>query len=211
MFNWWSQPDPKEDQRQADRQLRRVGRDIERERRHLEQEEKKLELEIKRLAQQGNNEGCKMLAKQLVQLRKQKQRTYAASGKVLAIGQQNKAMGANIKLAGAMKIAGDTMSDMNKMMKPEQIAANLNKFTKESMKMEMTDDMINETFDDILTESGDEEESDNIISQVLDEIGIEMSGKMAHAPTPEKSKIGKSSKSDVTDEELEAVLAKLRS
>lgn len=30
----------------------------------------------------------------------------------------------------------------------------------------------------MLTESGDEEESDNIITQVLDEIGIEISGKV---------------------------------
>jgi len=39
-------------------------------------------LEIKKLAREGNNEGCKILAKQLVQLRKQKTRTYAASSKV---------------------------------------------------------------------------------------------------------------------------------
>lgn len=32
----------------------------------------------------------------------------------------------------------------------------------------------------MLTESGDEEESDNIIGKVLDEIGIEMSGKVCH-------------------------------
>ena len=207
MFNWFSKPDPKEEQRQADRQLRKVNRDIERERRHLEIEEKKLEQEIKRLAQQGNNEGCKLLAKQLVQLRKQKQRTYTATGRIQSIGQQNKAMGANIKLADAMKIAGDTMGEMNKMMKPEQIASNLNNFTKETMKMDMTEEMINDTLDDILTESGDEEEGDNIVSQVLDEIGIEISGKMVNVPS---SKIGEGSKSSISDQDLEAQLAKLK-
>lgn len=100
-------------------------------------------MEIKKLAKQGDTDGCKMLAKQLVQLRKQKQRTFAATSKIRGIGHQNKAMGANIKLADAMKIAGDTMSDMNKAMRPEQIAANLNNFTKESMKMDMTDEMSN--------------------------------------------------------------------
>ncbi|KAK5641110.1 hypothetical protein RI129_009657 [Pyrocoelia pectoralis] len=207
MFNWFSKPDPKEEQRQADRELRKVTRDIERERRHLETEEKKLEQEIKRLAQQGNNDGCKLLAKQLLQLRKQKQRTYTATGKIQSIGQQNKAMGANLKLADAMKVAGDTMSDMNKMMKPEQIAANLDVFTRESMKMDMTDEMINETLDDMLTESGDEEESDNIVSQVLDEIGIEISGKMVNVPS---NKIGEGSKSSISDADLEAQLSKLK-
>lgn len=43
------------------------------------------ELEIKKLAKEGNHEGCKILAKQLIQLRKQKTRTYAASSKVWEI------------------------------------------------------------------------------------------------------------------------------
>ncbi|KAF2892629.1 hypothetical protein ILUMI_13543 [Ignelater luminosus] len=211
MFNWFSKPDPKEQQRSADRQLRKADRDIARERRQLEQEEKKLELEIKKLAKEGNNEGCKLLAKQLVQLRKQKQRTYMASGKIKSIGHQNKAMGANVKLAEAMGVAGETMSDMNKMMRPEQIGAMLNNFSKENMKMDMTDEMINETLDDMLTESGDEQESDNIITQVLDEIGIETGEKISHAPSPDKHKIGESSKaSGITDDDLEAQLAKLR-
>lgn len=37
---------------------------------------------------------------------------------------------------------------------------------------------VNETLDDILGESDDEEESDQIVNQVLDEIGIEISGKV---------------------------------
>jgi charged multivesicular body protein 2B len=40
------------------------------------------ELEIKKLAKEGDHEGCKILAKQLIQLRKQKTRTYAAGSKV---------------------------------------------------------------------------------------------------------------------------------
>ena len=38
--------------------------------------------------------------------------------------------------------------------------------------------LVNDTLDDILTESGDEEEQDAIVNQVLDEIGIEISGKV---------------------------------
>lgn len=38
--------------------------------------------------------------------------------------------------------------------------------------------LVNDTLDDMLTESGDEAEGDSIINQVLDEIGIEISGKV---------------------------------
>lgn len=91
---------------------------------------------------------------------------------------QNKSMGANIALAGAMKTTTKTMADMNKIMRPEAIAGDMRAFQMANMKMEMTDDMINDTLDDMLTESGDESESDQIVSQVLDEIGIEVSGKV---------------------------------
>lgn len=41
---------------------------------------------------------------------------------------------------------------------------------------------VNDTLDDLLTESGDEEESDQIVTQILDEIGIEISGKVCLNP-----------------------------
>lgn len=64
----------------------------------------------------------------------------------------------------------------------------------------------------MLTESGDEEEGDKVVQQVLDEIGIEISGKMARAPAISHGKLGEGSKSRLpTDEEIEAQLAKLRS
>ncbi len=39
--------------------------------------------------------------------------------------------------------------------------------------------LVNDTLEDALGESGDEEESDAIVTQVLDEIGIEISGKVS--------------------------------
>lgn len=200
-----------EQQRGTERTLRKVGRNIERDRRGLEKEENKLELEIKKLAKEGNHEGCKILAKQLIQLRKQKTRTYAAGSKVQSIGVSNKTMGANIKLANAMSTTAKTMTDMNKIMKPEQVAADMRAFSQASTKMDMTDEMVNDTLDDLLTESGDEEEGDKVVQQVLDEIGIEISGKMAAAPAAHRGKVGESSKSQLpTDEEIEAQLAKLK-
>lgn len=37
---------------------------------------------------------------------------------------------------------------------------------------------VNETLDDMLEDSGDEEETNGIVNKVLDEIGIEISGKV---------------------------------
>lgn len=47
-----------------------------------------------------------------------------------------------------------------------------------STKMEMTEEFMNDTLDDITADSDDEAERMRFVSQVLDEIGIEISGKM---------------------------------
>ena len=62
--------------RTNDRNLRKVTRDVERDRRELERDEKKVEMEIKKAAKAGNKQACTVLAKQLIQLRKQKARTF---------------------------------------------------------------------------------------------------------------------------------------
>ncbi|XP_023934816.1 charged multivesicular body protein 2b [Bicyclus anynana] len=203
------EPTVKEQQRQNDRELRKAGRDLERDKLALEREEKKLEAEIKKMAKEGNNEGCKMLAKQLVLMRKQKTRLYTANSKVSSIQIHNKAMGANIAIAGAMGTTAKTMGSMNKIMNPHQIAKDMEAFKQANLKMDMTDDMISDTLDDIMTESGDEEETEGIVNQVLDEIGIEVSGKMANAPSVSRNKVGEST-SDI-DKDLMAQLTKLKS
>ncbi|XP_017467715.1 PREDICTED: charged multivesicular body protein 2b [Rhagoletis zephyria] len=210
MFNnfFGKKPTVKEQQRENDKNLRKATRDIERERRKLEEEEKKLQQEIKRAAAQGNNDVCRILAKQLIEIRKQKSRTFAATSKITSIGYQNKNIGTNVVLADAMGTTAKTMGDMNKVMRPESIAANVRDFQKANMHMEMTDEMINDTLDDMLTESGDEEESDAIVNKVLDEIGIEISGKMASIPATGSGDLEKSSR---TEKDIEAQLAKLRS
>lgn len=68
----------------------------------LEREEKKLEQQIKQLAKQGQTQSCKMLAKHLVEIRKQKNRNMLANTKIGAIGTQTKMMGANEALANAI-------------------------------------------------------------------------------------------------------------
>lgn len=76
----------KEELRDNERKLRKVTRDVERDRRGLEREEQKIQMEIKKAAKAGNKQACQVLAKQLVQLRKQKTRTYTAASQISAAG-----------------------------------------------------------------------------------------------------------------------------
>ncbi|KAI8421933.1 hypothetical protein MSG28_009851 [Choristoneura fumiferana] len=96
---------------------------------------------------------------------------------ISSVQMSNKAMGANIAIAGAMGTTAKTMGNMNKVMNPHQIAKDMDAFKQANAKLDMTDEMISDTLDDIMDESGDEEETEGIVNKVLDEIGIEISGK----------------------------------
>lgn len=211
-MDWFfgKEPTLKEQQRNNDKLLRTTDREVERDRRHLEREEKQLILEIKKNVKEGNQQACKVLAKQLVQIRKQKNRTFEIKSKISGVRSQNRMIGTNAKLTEAMATTAKTMKNINQVLKPEQVAATANSFREASMKMDMTDEMINDSLDDILNDSDDEKETDAIVSQVLDEIGIEISGKMAAAPRADH-KLGPSKSSLPSDEELESQLAKLKS
>lgn len=193
------------------KELRGTQRQITRDRTALERQEKQLEAEIKKMAKSGNREACTILAKQLVQLRKQKNRTYAVSSKVTSMTAQTKLMNSQMKMAGAMSSTAKTMQAVNKKMDPQKTLKTMQDFQKENMKMGMTEDMINDTLDEIFDESGDEEETQGIVDQVLDEIGIEISGKMARTPAAGKGvpSAAASSKATISDDEIERQLRAL--
>merc|ERR1711988_2085414 len=201
-------PTVKEQMKENDKALRKVTRDVERDRRELEREE------IKKAAKTGNKQAATVLAKQLINVRKQKTRTYGATSKVQAVSSATKAMGANVKLAETMATTTKTMTNMNKMMNPTQVARTMQEFDMANTKMGMTEELMNDTLDDILAESGDEEEQDAIVAQVLDEIGIEVSGKVKAAPAAARGTLGAetiSNKNKAADEEIERMLAQLKS
>ncbi|XP_049583937.1 charged multivesicular body protein 2Ba [Syngnathus scovelli] len=200
--------------KEQSRELRGTQRQITRDRTALERQEKQLEAEIKKMAKSGNREACKILAKQLVQLRKQKNRTYAVSSKVTSMNTKTKLMNSQMKMAGAMSSSAKTMQAINKKMDPQKTMQMMQDFQKENMKMDMTEEMINDTLDDFLDESGDEEESEDIVTQVLDEIGIEISGKMIGAPAAGKNAPGaaaaaSSKQPTMSDDEIERQLRAL--
>lgn len=205
--------DPKEQMRQQKRELNKTQRQLARDQTALERQEKQLEAEIKKMAKLGNKQAATTLAKQLVNLRKQKGKNMAVSSRVMAIGHQTQTMHSTAKMAGAMSTASKTMGSVNAQMNPAQLQNTLKNFEMESSKMDMKEEMINETLDSILDESGDEEEQEAIVNQVLDEIGIEVSGRMAEAPSAHAGKLPTGQRVTTkgsSDAEIEEMLAKLR-
>ena len=207
-------PTANEVMRQQGQDLRRAQRDIDKTKRELERQEKTLEMEIKKAAKEGNKSVCALYAKQLVQLRKQKARCYNAGSQIGAIGAQTKVMQANSKVAGAMAATAKTMGKVNEALNPMQVMKSMQDFERENAKMSMKEEIMDDALSSALDQSDDEEEQDAIVTQVLDEIGIEINDKLMKAPAAATSAlpglVSTSKAKKLSDSDIEAQLAKLK-
>ncbi len=89
MFNFGKpEKTPREQAKEAKRGITQSQRELEREKMALERQEVQLIADIKRAAKDGNNAGTKILAKQLIQLRQQKDKMMLMKSNLGSIGLQ---------------------------------------------------------------------------------------------------------------------------
>ncbi len=74
----------------------------------------------------------------------------------------------------ALKGVTKAMSQMNNQIKLPAIQKIMMDFEKESELMDMKQEMMEDAIDDVMEEGNDETESDEIVQQVFDEIGINL-------------------------------------
>ena len=74
------------------------------------------------------------------------------------------------------------MQSMNRQLNLPQIQRILHEFEKQSEIMDMKEEMINDHIDDAMEDEGDEEETDAVVSQVLDELGLQMNDQLSGLP-----------------------------
>jgi charged multivesicular body protein 2B len=191
------------------RELRKTNRELERDRGGLERQERQLEAEIKKAAKRGDRQAAAVYAKQLVRMRQQKAKSMGLSSTITSTGHRMQVMQSQAKMAGVMGSTAKTMAAVNKQLKVEDIQKTMMNFEKESSKMDTAGELMDDTMESLFDD--DEAEEDAVISQVLDEIGIEVQQKLsgvgvANSALPEqrRAKVG----ADTSD--IEARLRQLQ-
>uniref|UniRef100_A0A3Q2YKA9 Charged multivesicular body protein 2A n=1 Tax=Hippocampus comes TaxID=109280 RepID=A0A3Q2YKA9_HIPCM len=109
------------------------------------------------------------------------------------------------------------MAKQGQMLKLPQIQKIMMEFERQSEIMDMKEEMMNDAIDDALGDEDDEDESDAIVSQVLDELGLNLSDELSNLPATGGSlsvAAGKKAEPQATladaDADLEARLNNLR-
>ncbi|KAJ3037630.1 Charged multivesicular body protein 2A [Rhizophlyctis rosea] len=181
-FLFGSRKSPAEMLRQHQRALNRAIRDLDRERAKLEQQEKKLIVDIKKSAKANQISACKVMAKDLVRTRRYIQKFYQMRTQLQAVSLRIQTLRGTQQMADAMKGVTKAMRSMNKQINLPGIQKIMMEFEKESEMMDMKEEMMNDAIDDVMEDENDEEEEEAIVSQVLDEIGINLDQSLANTP-----------------------------
>ncbi|XP_033928273.1 charged multivesicular body protein 2a [Melopsittacus undulatus] len=175
---------PEELLRQNQRALARATRDLDRERAKLEAQEKKIILDIKKMAKQGQMDAVRIMAKDLVRTRRYVNKFITMRANVQAVALKIQTLKSNNSMAQAMKGVTKAMATMNRQLKLPQIQKIMMDFEKQAEIMDMKEELMNDAIDDAMGDEEDEEESDAVVSQVLDELGLNLTDELATLPPP---------------------------
>ncbi|OAL17771.1 hypothetical protein AYO22_11299 [Fonsecaea multimorphosa] len=163
---------PAERLRKHQRALEKTQRELDRERVKLENQEKKLVADIKKSAKNGQIGACKIQAKDLVRTRRYIQKFYQMRTQLQAISLRIQSM------KGATMLLGS----MNRQMNLPALQRIAMEFERENDIMDQRQEMMDDAIDDV-TGLEDEEEGEEVVNQVLDEIGVDLNNALGETPT----------------------------
>lgn len=207
-------PDVKETVRSSQRGIQKGVRDLDREVLALKREEQKLIAEIKAAAKTNNQAVMRVLAKSLVRLRGQIANLQGSKANLRGVSTNLTTAAASTTVAQSMGTATAAMTKMQQQMNPAKINQTMQQFSKENARMEMTQEMMGDTLDSALDDETTEDDAAELVGQVLDEIGVDLSALMGAAPqrkVAQQQPAAVAATSDSELQDLQARLAMLRS
>lgn len=210
---------PAERLRKHQRSLEKTQRELDRERLKLENQEKKLIQEIKKSAKNGQMGACKIQAKDLVRTRRYVEKFCAMRTQLQAISLRIQTVRTNEQMMQAMKGATGILGNMNRSMNLPALQRIAMEFERENDIMDQRQEMMDDAIDDV-TGLEDEIDGEEIVEQVLEEIGVDLKNSMGDTPqalhinaVPENriaQAVGCGAGVDPVDDDLQARLDGLR-
>lgn len=171
------------------REVRSSQREMEREIRELEREEKKIMLEIKQRAKQPgvkgmNDAALKSMAKNLVQVRNQKNKLYASKAHLSSVGMQATSMATQVAATVAIGNVTGAMSKANNAIDAKEMHKIMAEFQRQNEVMEVRQELMDDALTDAFDADGLEAEADEVTGQVLAELGIELDQQLVGLSAP---------------------------
>eukprot|EP00916_Digyalum_oweni_P004664 GHVL01008210.1.p1 GENE.GHVL01008210.1~~GHVL01008210.1.p1 ORF type:complete len:272 (-),score=68.32 GHVL01008210.1:271-1008(-) len=168
--------------REHKRQINRSIRELDKERGIMQNEEKKIIAEIKKTAAKNQMGAVKVMAKDLVRTRFQIQKLYEFRSQLQGVALRLQTVKSTQAMTEAMKGITKALVKMNDQVKLPALQEIMKEYMRESEKMNLTEEVMNDAIEDTMTGAQDLEEEERIVSQVLDEIGVDIDAQLYSAP-----------------------------
>ena len=197
----------KEQIKMQQRSVERSARGLERQVKKLERDRKKMLVEIKKLAEKGQTEGAKSMAKDIVRTKKQKEKLEQFVGQLRAISLRIKSCSTLNELGDAMASCANAMTLVSAKLDPKKLQQLAKEIAKQDDLLDMKSDMISEALESL--DEGNEEEEEELYNQVLQEAGVHLADEMNFdAQNKESGSNNKVNEQPGTDD-LDAMLREL--
>lgn len=178
---------PQERLRKNQRALEKTQRELGREVTKLQQQEKKLISDIKKSAKLGQISSAKVQAKDLVRTKGYITKFNSMKAQLQAISLRIQSVRSNQQMAMSMRDATRVLGGMNRLMNLPQLSRIAQEFQKESDMMDQKQEFMDDAIDDAMAFDedglGEDEQADEILNQVLDEIGIDLNTTLKDTPS----------------------------
>jgi len=164
---------------------------MDRELRELERQEKQVTMELKQRAKTTNSTkdpALAALAKQLVQVRKQKEKLMTTKAHIGAVGMHATSMASQVAAVSAIGSVTGAMATANSAMDVKAMTKIMQEFTRENERLEVKQEMMDDALIDAFDNEEIEEEADQLTNQVLAERGVELDSQMVGLSAPTKIK-----------------------
>ncbi|KAF8003639.1 hypothetical protein HF325_001087 [Metschnikowia pulcherrima] len=177
---------PQERLRKNQRALEKTQRELTRETAKLQQQEKKLMLEIKKSAKQGQIASAKIQAKDLIRTKNYIVKFNQMKAQLQAISLRIQSVRSNTQMATSMRDATRLLLGMNRLMNLPQLSRIAQEFAKENDMMDQKQEFMDDAIDDAMEMDedglGEDEQADEILTKVLDEIGVDLNTSLKDTP-----------------------------
>ena len=170
--------------RSIGKEIRRIDRDIN----GISRNEKSTTAEIRKLAAQGQVGSVKILAKELVFMRKTRDRMLSAKTQLNSVSNQLTQQVAVAKLTNAFQSSAEVMKSMNAIVNVPEMHAIMSEMGKEMEKMGLIESIIADGVDEALGSTLEmEEETELEINKLMEELALD---NMISVPSAGRHKLG---------------------
>ncbi|KAK4537075.1 hypothetical protein CDCA_CDCA11G3100 [Cyanidium caldarium] len=173
---------PEQKLRKYKRTIDRAVREVDRERIKMQRVEQQRKNEIRKLARDGQHKSMRIAARDLVRVRNNVARMYEVRSQMQSVQMQLSSMRSSEAMTEAVRGIVKSMRLMNRQVNLPRINAILQEFERENEILGMKQEVLDDAMENAVVDDDETEETDEVVNQVLDELGLENASRLGNAP-----------------------------